>query len=266
MRLSASRISVLARCQREYIYNYTMKIPQEKSKALLLGSAWHEMLELKVPDLTELDNIDPEYPWADCLFSMMRGYDKGFPEHKDEVAREIKVEDDIRICIIDGVVVDSAGWWIVENKTRSSAMDMNEARSLPGLIQVQMYAHAAPFVAEQAWQDPDSFAGVKYVTTIKPAERRKKTETKEEFGQRLSSETQVIEIPKSCLTGNPEPAMVQALARAQEADRAFESGNPMDVPCNPASCFRYNSPCPYFSLCYKEEVHERDGRRFLGAK
>ena len=262
MKLSASRITCIQRCQREYIFNYVEKRPQPKSKALLMGSAWHEVLEGKEPKLEELNQIDPDYPWIDALVAMGKGYDQGFPEHVNEVAREIKFEDDLRLGYIDAVVSDKDGWWVVECKTRSAEMDDNEAKMLPALIQNQMYHHAAPMISEDLWLDIGDYRGIKYVMTKKPAERRKKTETKEEFGARLTSDTQVIEIPKAVLTGNPEPAMVQALARASEAEAAYQGGIE-SVPCNTAACFRYNSPCPFFDLCHPGNIISGGNRRIL---
>ena len=268
MKLSASRVKVIHRCQREYVFNYIMKIEQPWNKNFAFGKAFHEMLELKEPNLAELNAYDPDYPWADALHVMGKGYEVGFPEHVNTVQREVKVENDIRLGFIDGVVAspDANEWWITETKSRSAAMDDNEARMLPADIQVQIYATAYQEVAEQLWLDPDAFKGILYVCSIKPNERRKKTETKDEFGARLSSYTQVIELPREILTGNPEPMMVQSFARAQEAELAFSSGNPMDVPCNTSSCFRYNSPCPYFSRCHNVAITESNGRRLLGIK
>ena len=177
----------------------------------------------------------------------------------------MKVENDLRICIVDAVAVDGDRWFIVENKTRSDGMSDDEARMLPAKIQVQMYHHSVKDIADELWLDPAGYQGIKYVMTKKPGERRKKSETKEEFGARLTSETSVVEIPKSCITGNPEPAMVQALAIASAAETAYKSGIE-NVPMNTEACFRYNSPCPHFSLCHQGEIHERNGRRILGQK
>lgn len=265
MKLSASRITVIFRCPREYVYKYIMEIPEPWNKNFAMGKAFHEMLELKEPNLTELNAYDPDYPWTDALHVMRKGYDAAYPEHVNEVKREIHFENELRHGYIDSVLAEDDGSWVIgENKTRSSAMNDDEARMLPANLQVQIYVSAVPEIAEQLWLDPDLFKGVKYVTSIKPNERRKKTETKEEFGARLSSQTQVIEIPKAMLTGNPEPMLIQAMARAQDAETAFSSGNPMDVPCNTAQCFRYNSPCPYFNRCHGGKIHEQNGRRILG--
>ena len=263
MRLSASKMSCIARCQKEYVFRYIEKREEAKSKALLFGMAWHYTLEGKEPNLEELNAIDSDYPWIDALVVMGKGYDAGFPEHVNEVQREIKFGDEeVLIGYVDSVISDD-GWWICENKSRSADMDDNEAMMLPALIQTQIYHHAAPEIAEQLWLDIADYRGIKYVCTKKPGERRKKTETKEEYGARLTSETQVIELPKAVLTGNPEPAMVIARARAEEAERAYQGGIE-SVPCNTASCFRYNSECPFFSLCHRSKIIAGGGRRILG--
>ncbi len=253
MRLSPSKIATIFRCPREYAFQYLLNVKTKKSKPLLFGTAFHQALEGKEPDLVDLKALDPEYPFHSALRTMLAGHKAATAPLPPSMAREVVYETpEIKLVADEFRVEDSGDWFLCENKT-ASTLDENKRLMLPNEIQMVCYAAHAPFIAETFWLDPAKFAGVIYMTSLKPMERRTKKETIDEFGARLTSTTHVWRYPVDKFRGVVDKWKTLtefAEKRADEVQHVFDRDKGVDrLPCNSASCVRFGNRCPYFEVC-----------------
>jgi hypothetical protein len=248
--LSASRISCVTRCPREYVCKYHMGLTEKKSEALLHGSAFHQMLDGKTPDLTDLRAADPEYPWADCLNVMLAGYKAEMQIIGGETAaRELDLSTERFRLIVDEVRMVGAQWFIVENKTATK--EPKWAR-LPADVQNLLYVSQRDSIAQTCWVDPADFGGLIYTATLKPQERRKKNETAGDFSARLTSSTISKILRPEAFSSRSFTATIDWAEMQMDAlDGCWNQSKSLeDIPANTASCERYGSPCPFFEVCH----------------
>jgi hypothetical protein len=253
MRLSASQSLCLLRCSREWSFKYLDNLKEPKSKALLIGSAFHEILDGKVPDFSELRAMDADYPFAQALDVMKAGYDLAWPHELTEVGREFVYEDGDIKAIADGIAMSETTneWFIVENKTRT---ELDHVGMLKHDLQLSLYNRLAAKFADLALVDPDLYGGIIYTATKKPAQRRSKKESVEDFSTRLTSETFVYVIEKDALLLNVGQTLAKAGSIGLEAEKFYEFGGSLNVPGNPNACMRYGSTCPFFARCHGDEA------------
>jgi hypothetical protein len=255
-KMSASRISCLLRCPREYAYKYILEVPQAPAKPLLYGKAFHAMLEGKAPELADLAAMDADYPWGEALKIMLAGYKKAAEPLPAPLAREIHFETDRTQGYIDEVRVgDDARWYICENKTASKLSPIKRAL-LPRDVQMLCYVGHLCEISQQLWLDPLDFGGVYYLQTLKPMERKKVKETPEQFAGRLTSSTEVwTYLPKEFDRAHERFEVLQQFGerRAEEVHSVFDVTKTIDhVPHNTAQCERFGNRCPYFTQCHGE--------------
>ena len=250
--LSASQIQCLFRCPREYAYQYILKIPQPRNGAMLFGSAFHAAVAGETVDYEGLRVFDNDYPWAKALDVMISGHDFATAEVGARIAGEARVETDDTILIVDDVVEKDGRWWLVERKT-SGRLDESKRSWVPRDVQMVIYAGSVSEIANELFLNSADFGGVQYITTMKPSERRKKTETADEYGARMTSQTHVWTYPADIFeTAVAQKQTLFSYAKMLQADihRTYEQFMRVEtLPANTACCTRYNSPCPFRGMC-----------------
>jgi hypothetical protein len=248
MRLSVSQMTTLHRCPREWFFQKVMALPQPKSKALMLGSAFHECLDGNIDTaFDELEAYDPDTPWRAMIGKMLEGYKAKWPKELTEIQREIPIGDgETFLGFIDGVAINDLGnWYLIENKSASSDIDSMDA--LTSNLQVAVYEKYMLEVADKLLLDPGLYAGMLYCVTVKPGERRKTKETMEQYGERMTSETHIYLIEPNVSRVDVGHEILTALITAEPLLTATD---PKHARGNPSACIRFNSPCPYFARCH----------------
>lgn len=263
-KLSASQVGVIMRCPREYAYKYILKYPDESTEALRMGTLFHSVVDGKTLLRSDFQGLDAsKYPWADALRVMISGFNriKGMIPG-DIVSSETRLEMPGFLGFVDKVVVDPKGnWRLVEIKTTARLAPEKQAW-IPRETQICAYVANRDIIADFLDLLPEQFAGVLYIHTIKPQERRllagKKRETDEtidEWGARLTSTTVIWDLPARLFAGARqvyETSFTLAGHLRDYFDQQFAVRNSVDdVPGNTASCIRYNKPCPYFNNCHQ---------------
>ena len=253
-RLSASQISCIFRCPREYAFNYIEHVPQPKSEALHFGSQFHEALNDKAWNISELEASDPDYPWSDALNVCLDGFMQATRSWYPAIAKEHWVETEDTILIVDQIGGEiQNGWWLTEFKT-AGRLDENKRLLLPSEIQCLMYMGSLKEIADSLWLDPADCRGLRYTTTVKPAERRKKTESKEAFAKRLTSETHIWEYRADEFASakqKKDGLMSYARKLQTEIHGLYDAAHdPRLLPASTANCARWGQPCPYFFRCH----------------
>lgn len=266
MELTYSRMQSWLDCRRLYKFQYVDLLePYEDSSALRIGSATHSWLRdyhlfgLGEPAIdrfydgvesyTDIDSFNDAIEWEKALAkAMLAGYAKKYGEHEFMI---VDTEQTIKTGIdkacqfagrVDMIVDDdiSDGVWVVEHKTTSS-IDSRFFERLAIDTQVTGYL----YLASQVY---DNVLGVIYNVIRKPSIRQTKSETKEEYFQRM--ETDYLERPdfyfarQETVRNEVElkafPAHVKDIAR----EIAFSS----TYPRNTSRCNLYGK-CAFRSLC-----------------
>jgi len=253
--LSCSQINCLFRCPREWVYKYILKYKDVPTDALRIGRVFHSLCEGKSIDDAFLakEGLDLSFPWKPYLKTMYAGYMVVRDSLWKNYATEFVFENRVIKLITDEIVTDDDGnWKILERKT-AGRRDDNKPAMLTGDLQVNLYTAYKDQIAEELWLDPSKFQGVDYLISLKHMERRKKTESVEEFSERFTSETDYHYVPKEVL--NPDGAMnVMDFAhriRSEIKETYATKPEARLIPCNTQSCIRFGKPCPFFKECYK---------------
>jgi hypothetical protein len=262
-RLSASKIACLFRCPREYAFRYILEVKESRNKALELGTQFHALLEGKNATVDVLRSFDAEYPWGHALRVMKAGYDVAMNLPEKSVAHEVKFENDEISVRIDEIRAGESGcWWMVEHKT-ASLLSATKKRTIPREIQACCYVAHVAEIAEVAWVAPEKFRGLVYTTTLKPLERRKKDETADKFGERMTSSTvlwQYHEYQLKHATMQWESMLTWFRTRIEEIHTLYDATKSVEsLPGNTAQCERYGNPCPYMDFCHgcEETIAEK---------
>lgn len=203
--LTASRINCLLSCPRKHYWRYEVGMkPAQSSLALRFGSAWHRAMEARwrgsdyagalaaaLPEGVELDPLA-----AHTVAGLLAGYYRHHGE-SDSIVKEIHPEVEFRRPLagsrsfdvagkIDGLAVLHDGRIaLVEHKTTSEDISPDSdywvrLRFNPQLLQYVEAGRALGWPIET----------VIYDVTRKPSIRQKQSETVEQFGDRLTADTQ----------------------------------------------------------------------------
>lgn len=262
MRVSVSQLKCALRCPREWVYKYILKYPEVVSDNLYIGRVWHELVEGKnLSDVSDFSNLPVDKPWGVYFRRMLAGYQLERRKYAPSFRMEYEYfkEDDIKL-IIDEVARNDAGdWWIIERKTAAQSMGV-KSYTLSADLQLGMYSAYRKDYCSDLWLDADRFQGCLYMVTYKPNERRKKSRAKatmgewaesmEEWGERMTSSTEVFNVDKIDEKG----AIATRDFGRKVIDysiNVYDRGNDIDkVPKRLDSCVRYGRPCSFFKHCH----------------
>ena len=236
MRVSASKVRLFKSCRRAYELRYIEGlIPVETPSALETGKSYHSRIE----ELYQTGAVD------DSDFSkasaMAKAYEKYmYPKLKMKAVEEwFSYElphNHLVVGRVDGIAENG---YLVEHKTTSSNLDEYEY-GLEWDEQIPCYMLAY------------NTNKVFYTVIQKPTIRQKKSETDEEFYQRMidwyaedtDSKIRCIEITRSY--EYLEEFRKQLIAMCDEMDRAESEGI---LYKNPAYCHHWNRLCEYAQIC-----------------
>ena len=254
--LSVSQVNSLKTCPRQYVFKHILKEREFKNKNLLVGTAFHKMLEGKDVE-AELKELPAEYPHRAVLKKMKRVYEDATAQLPKVIAREVNFRVDSGqfeiMGYVDAVRVGDDGWYLGEEKT-AAVIDENKKNMLAFDLQICTYMYSQAAIARQVGVDKP-FKGLIYTATTKPSEKVKKTETLEEFAARATVETRVWKVedtPPERIKLIVETEFNWAQKTKQEIEATWiSSGENLDaIPSNSHSCFKFNTPCNYFEKCY----------------
>ena len=263
--ISASQMSTLNRCQREWAIKYILRLPEESSDALAMGKSFHLLFEGASTEDVPLVGLNiNEYPYRAALSVMHQSYIEVMSAYPPESCPEIKIERPGYLGFIDALVIyPDQTWWILERKT-AGLIDEDKRFTLPANTQISAYvSHRmeicdAVFATYGTILDPDACLGVLYVQTVKPTERLKKSETLDEFAARLTSRTLVWELSMSLLSRSAESfdiAFAQAAQTKQNILKEYEKSRDVRrIGGNDAACKRFGKRCSYFATCYPNSL------------
>lgn len=262
--LSASQVSCLQRCDREYLLKYVLKLPDEKTEPLYFGSAFDYLVDNE----NEIDSFDlqglreTEYPYRAVLKKMVRSA-KDATSHLPTVAiNQFKISTSLVKGFIDAVRVDGfTGDWFMSERKTASRIEQDKRLMLHNDIQVATYVANAEVVAKELCLDMKRFRGLTYETTQKPAERVKKSETLEEYAERATVKTEVWTVAESMKAHCTKVHQVTFSAMARKRDDIENTfalcGDMHVIPGNTSQCFRFGSKCQFFNVCHNNQEGEQ---------
>ena len=253
--LSASQITCINRCPREYAWKYLLKMKEPPVEALAYGSAFHRLTCGEDVDLSSLKSFDPDYPWKESLEVMLAGYREAMKTEPEPVISELEIATEEVKLIVDAILYEptTEEWFIHEKKTAGKISEVKK-RWLVDDVQMLMYVGNTNLIADKIALDPAKFSGVVYTQTLKPSERKKAKESPEEFANRLTSSTEVLKYEPwffGAAATKLEKITSWASDRRDSICRMYEqSMDARSVPGNTSSCERYGRPCPYIDACF----------------
>lgn len=168
MKISTSKIRCFKECRKKFYFRYIEKIERPKSEALIIGTTYHE----GVANILTGKPFDKS-PLLDAFNNYMK-----LPAIKEvEKPFEIDLSDDLTLVgFIDAVTVDGLP---VEHKTTRLSIDDKYKYKLNWDEQVTTYLVALTLLEKRP------ITKMIYTACQKPSIRQKKTETIEEFNQRV---------------------------------------------------------------------------------
>lgn len=251
MKASISRIRLFKSCRRAYEFRYIERLaPVETSDALETGRSYHEKIESLYRD-GSFDESDLSKASA-----MAKAYEKYiYPEFKVESVEE---SFEFKLCpehsIIGRVDGIADGNVLVEHKTTSLDLDAYEF-DLEWDEQIPCYMLAYGIKA------------MIYTLVKKPTIRQKKSESDEEFYQRMvewydeDTYSKIRFVTVTRTSDELEVFRKDLIMMCDEMEMAEASGR---LYKNPAYCHHWNSLCEYSQICNKynpEEVYVNFERR-----
>lgn len=242
MYVSISRIKAFKACRKMYEFKYIEKLePVQKPDALELGSNYHKLLEeLNTTGAIDLDNLDNPYSKE---VAMAIAYDKYiYPKFKVAEAEKWLEYDlgngDKMVGIVDAIAEDG---YIVEHKSYGGN-DSMEAYEYNLLWDEQILAYMLMTGKRKVW----------YTVCRKPTIRQTKSETEEEFFNRMvkwydedtESKIRLFEIHR---TDEEVEQFRQDLLKMVETMKSSESSR--DFYRNTCHCNMWGRRCEYSSIC-----------------
>jgi len=163
---------------------------------------------------------------------------------------EIKTYD--FLGYVDVILKGPTGWWIADMKT-SQRLGTTVVQRLEKDFQLNLYAYYKDHIAFKLQLPPDEFQGVRYRLTTKNKLVRKKTESYEEYVQRMlfGTKSYDIAIPKEKL--HVEAAHLRHERLYMKSLELFNGATPTQ---NFSYCDVYFKPCPYWSQCHGRTFSE----------
>lgn len=236
MRLSVTKLKTFKACRRMYQLKYLEGLePVQKAEALEIGTNYHALIAKLYTEGT-LDDVEPSKELA-----MAKAYEKYiFPKLKIvdvEKWLEYDLDGDTLVGIVDGIADDG---YIVEHKTCGAAITEQYEYKLQW--DEQLLAYMLMTGKRRAW----------YTICQKPTIRQKKSETDEEFFQRMvawydedtDSKIRLLEIVRTDEEIEDFQSrlwcLVDLMKRA-EREKSFYM--------NTQHCDKWGRMCEYASVC-----------------
>lgn len=267
MHCSVSEIKNFQDCKRRWFYEY-LKRMRTTGKALLFGTAWHGALEVfdqggTLPEvLARADEECSHQFWATddgakahtLLRAMLAAYFRRWEPTRNrwihiasEFFFDVEVADGIKLVgYIDRIAEANGKTYFFERKTSSDS-----GATDTGSDYWQKLAIDPQPAAYRHVMGPD--VGVVYDVTIKPALRQKKTESLDDYGDRVQEE----------MTANPNKYFVRRELHATADQRSEQWGEIVETatairdykgnyPRSVNACGRFGS-CPFLGVCVGTE-------------
>lgn len=266
VRISYSSSQTFQGCNRKFYYEKIRKVDHDPdfnpdTKALRLGKAFHEVLELcwHTKSLMKLEHFHTAFKnngidtptEQGYIHAMVRKYLKlHIMSNLGIKAIEMKVGNGVDyLGFIDAVMWDAnENWWIVDLKTAGRLSESLLSR-LSLDPQLNTYSYFVDVIAKEKGLDPAKFKGVRYRVTTKTTIKCSPKEKLKDFIKRCMEriESYDISIPASEL--NPKFAYNRLMGLLDEA-RAMQDMDEKDISQNYGYCESYFKPCPYWARCY----------------
>lgn len=241
--VSISKIKAYKACKRLYWLRYIQHLkPIQKSEALQTGSNYHKLLEIlnKTGELPECD-FSKEYAMATAYKKYI------YPHFKVVEAEKWLTSDDMNLVgIVDGIADDGH---IVEHK--STSMEITEQYEYNLMWDEQILAYMFLTGSRKVW----------YTVCRKPTIRQKKSESDEEFYDRMvqwydtdtESKIRLLEISR---TDKEVEEFKDSLNRIIcDMERCKE---PMDFYRNTCHCNAWGKRCEYSSICLDNVTNQSE--------
>lgn len=261
-RMSVSSAALIKNCEQKWhhykVNNYEPDVDHKKGDALLIGSAFHWIIEQTehkwpkkiVPYLKKYSLEDEEFTkdYYPLLIGMVWSYTKYFESTGLKLAAiEYAIKDKDFVGYIDSIPIDDEGnWWISDNKTWAF-VSTSQLAQLVTHVQLNTYAFYAAQIAEDLGLDIDKFRGCRLMITTKPKNKQGNRSLKD-FAEMMKELciTQDIEIPREILRPQHHYFNHQKMY-----ERSQELREGKDEPVrNYSYCFSYYNSCEYWSRCH----------------
>lgn len=246
MRLSISRIKLFKACRRAYELKYVEGLePVQKAEALQTGLSYHKLLE-ELYASGSLDDIE-EFTKEKAMATAYQKYI--YPKFKVKACEEWQtfnlITGDTLVGRVDGIAEDGR---LVEHKTTSS--DITEEYEYNLQWDEQMLAYMMMTGAREIY----------YTVCKKPTIRQKKTETDEEFFNRMvewydedtDSKIRVLLISR---TDEEVEEFMDAVSKM-----ATEMNTTDHYYRNTAYCKQWGRMCDYAPIC----LHYDSNQEYVG--
>jgi hypothetical protein len=276
MDVSNSSLTTYQTCQKKWQWSYVEKLkPRKKSGALTLGTIIHKAFDMYYKPTSTKDIVsyidsaykeelskvgieDQEDIYLDSKTALGMFLNFPFDQMKFD---EIQSEEEFRVEIapgifyigkVDGKVKRTGKWWIREIKTTSEPKNIFEKRAACS-------SQGTGYIFGIRQQDGVDIQGVIYDYMRKPKLYKRKDECMEEFGQRIYMDYCDAKKKKSYFDRYPtyrspfniKEWLEDAIRTTHQIEQSIQKS---DFPRNTNSCYSYNTECPFFKVCFAEQI------------
>lgn len=260
MRLSYSSASLLQNCEQRYVHHKVYKTEidsdsEDSTEAFDLGKAFHAVLEncmhradkYKHSDVIKYCN---KYNVEDVLMieAMVNKYLWLHQKSGWEVVDcELAISSNTTVGFIDFIAKKPNGNWAIGDLKTSARWNEGVLSRLSEDYQLNLYSSFADLIAPHLKLDPSKFIGCLYRVTTKTKLKQRKTESKEDYYNRVSGniESYDVFIPKTSMR-------IEEVSGIHEENykRCVELFNGEAPKRNYSYCESYFRPCPFWSNCH----------------
>ena len=262
---SHSRINTFKMCPKQYEYKYIQQLTPlgGNNNNLFLGGLLHKGVELKsisgllnyIDELNTTPNEDTE-TLINLALTMTEAYFTKFGYNEivhSEIPFMVDIEENIGFRgIIDGLIEDDNGYWLLEIKT-ASVINKEYIDKLKFNDQIERYLYGLQNGELENFKLDKPILGIKYRILKKPLIRQKQNESIMEFRNRLVDKLQeddyIVELELNRTPEEIDDAMkdlIQDIKSIKCTERFTKTLS---------ACTTYGR-CPYMELCCKEENAE----------
>ena len=258
---SHSRINCFKQCPKMYEYKYIRRLnPIEESSSLFIGSGFHKCIELNdvnaalkwmdeeseknintISDSVETDKIIAA-AMGEAFLKKYPDHNKGNVKHEVHFVHKLPNGEEFQLYL-DGLVETDEGYYIREYKT-SSRVDETYIDKLKFNDQISRYW----CIIEKELDKP--ILGVDYYVAKKPLLRQKKTESLEQYRERLverlMEDDNIINIKLTRTREEIDEAYQDLIYDIDVINKATRYTKVL------SSCTAYGR-CPYMDLCMGNE-------------
>lgn len=257
MEVTNSSIQTYQTCQRKYHYAYNLLLkPKIENKNFLVGTKIHKQLENYYADGSLALKV-PENKEEAIISGALNAYSKKYSrdEFKNYIGERVFTIEIPGTPVAvkgrkDAIVTLNEETVLLEYKTTSKDLEAFKE-------QVDLDPQPLMYAWAHFMEHHEVLNGVLYRVVRKPLIRLKKDETEDQFYQRIIAEYETnpdkyLYTFKKYITLDELKLFqgeIAVLIAQMEQIRAI-------WPRNMASCFNYNSMCPYYPLCQKRDLDE----------